>query len=86
MAPLSTTIPVDVTQTYHGESKYRVSTGNGTLNFLSADYSGWSGQQTWAGQVSPLTGLDPVPAESYTCSRTTLTEQNASWQATLARQ
>lgn len=85
MAPLATTIPVDVMQTYRGESHYRVATANGTLTFLSADYSGWSAQQTWAGQVSTLVGPDPVPAEAYTCSGSTFTEHNAGWQATFAR-
>lgn len=85
MAPLGTTIPVDITQTYHGTSRYRVSTGEGTLNFLTVDYSGWSGQQTQAGNVTPLTGPDPVPPEAYTCSQSTLTEHNAGWQATFSR-
>ena len=85
MVPLSTTVPVDVMQTYHGESHYRVATANGTLTFLSADYSGWSGQQSFAGQVSNLVGPDPVPAEAYSCSASTFTEHNAGWQATFTR-
>lgn len=85
MEPLSTTIPVDVMQTYHGESHYRVGAANGTLTFLSADYSGWSGEQTYAGQVSHLVGPDPVPSEAYTCSATTFTEHNSGWQATFTR-
>jgi hypothetical protein len=85
MAPLTTTIPVDVTQTYHGQSHYRVATANGTLSFLSADYAGWSGQQSFGGQMTALVGADPVPAEAYTCSHSTFTEQNLSWQASFAR-
>lgn len=85
MAPLSTTIPVDVTQTYYGRSHYRVTTSDGTLTFVSADYSGWSGQQNWAGQVAELAGANPIPAEAYTCSSTTLTEQNSDWQASFHR-
>ena len=85
MQPLATTIPVDVEQTYSGQSHYRVSTANGTLTFLSADYSGWSGEQSFAGQRSALTGPNPVPPESYTCSQNTFTEQNATWAATFTR-
>jgi hypothetical protein len=85
MAPLTTTIPVDVTQTYRGQSHYRVSTGGGTLSFLSADYSGWSAEQSFAGQSSSLTGPNPVAPESYTCSQTTFTEQNSTWAATFTR-
>lgn len=85
MAPLQTTIPVDVEQTYHGQSHYQVSTGGGTLTFLSADYSGWSGRQSFAGQTSVLTGANPVPPEAYTCSQSTFTESNSTWQAGFAR-
>ena len=85
MAPLATTIPVDVTQTYHGISHYHVTASEGTLSFLSADYSGWSGQQDWAGQISQVTGANPILAEQYSCSSTTLTEQNGNWQASFRR-
>jgi len=85
MQPLTTTIPVDVTQTYRGQSHYRVSTAGGTLTFLSADYNGWSGEQSFAGQNSSLTGANPVPPEAYTCSQSTLTEQNSTWAATFTR-
>lgn len=85
MAPLTTTIPVDVTQTYRGQSRYRVTATGGTLTFLSADYSGWSAQQSYAGQVSTLTGPNPVPPESYTCTQSSFTEQNATWEASFTR-
>ena len=85
MAPLATSIPVNILQSYRGTSRYRVHAAGGTLAFLSADYSGWSGQQTQAGQTTNLVGPDPIPAEAYTCSLTTLTESNTSWQATFTR-
>ncbi len=85
MGQLTTTIPVDVTESYRGISTYRVATRGHKLSFLSANYSSWLGQENWPGTVYRLSGAYPIQAEAYTCSRSTFTEANASWKATFRR-